>query len=490
MKNSLLTVLLLLSANISLVCGQSLQAYVDQKIFYLPDGKAAFEVYIQINSQTVAYEITKPGFVRSKVLVTEIIRKGEKDIVDFRKQEVQSTEMLDTALIDFIDQQRFVLEPGNYFFDIEIIDMLKKDAKPAKVTKEIVVLPKPDNISFSNIQLIENYKKSTAANIYTKSGLDIMPFVTGFYPPEFEKIAFYAEIYQSDKTFGNDGKFTLMQYIENNLTGTRMSGFEKATRYIAKDVVPVISYIDIAELPTGDYDLILEIRNRNNETVAREKVYFQRLNTIVNLSIDDILKLDISATFVEKINNPDSLKDYIYCLVPIAQDLEREIILKQIKAMDMKAQKQFFYSFWKSRNNTNPEESWYTYREQVNYVNKIFSTSVRRGYETDRGRIYLKYGAPNQVTDRPNEPSSYPYQIWQYYKIGNFNNKIFVFYLPDLVTNDYQLLHSDMIGEIRNYRWEYMLNVRNTPNVNVDSPDGGGTQQWGGNSNIFFRNPR
>lgn len=482
--------LVLIIINLGYTHAQSLQAYIDHKVFYLPDGKAMFEVYTQVNAHTVAYETVKPGIVRSSVTVTEIIRSENDKIIDFRKQQVQSSEMIDTALTDFIDQQRFVLEPGKYYFDFEIIDMLKKDAKPAKISKEIIISPKPDSISFSNIELIENYKKATETSIYTKSGLDILPFVTGFYSPEFEKIAFYAEIYQSNKTFGNDEKFTLLQYIENEVTGSRVEGFEKAARYTAKEVVPVISYIDIKNLATGDYDLVLEIRNRNNQTVAREKVHFQRLNTIVSYNIDDVLKLDISATFVEKINNADSLKEYIYCLLPIAQDLEREIILKEINKMDIKSQKQFFYSFWKSRNNTAPEETWYRYKEQVNYVNKIFSTSVRKGYETDRGRIYLKYGAPNQVTDRPNEPSSYPYQIWQYYKIGNFNNKIFVFYLPDLVTNDYQLLHSDMIGEIRNYRWEYMLNVRNTPNVNVDSPDGGGTQQWGGNSNIFFRNPR
>ena len=48
------------------------------------------------------------------------------------------------------------------------------------------------------------------------------------------------------------------------------------------------------------------------------------------------------------------------------------------------------------------------------------------------GRIFLYHGPPNTITDRPNEPSAYPYQIWHYYKIGKFNNKRFIFYKPDL----------------------------------------------------------
>ena len=78
---------------------------------------------------------------------------------------------------------------------------------------------------------------------------------------------------------------------------------------------------------------------------------------------------------------------------------------------------------------------------------------MRKGYETDRGRIYLKYGPPNTITDRPNEPSAYPYQIWHCYALQRFNKKD-SFLSSDLVSNDYVILHSTLQGEYFNNNWK------------------------------------
>jgi hypothetical protein len=98
---------------------------------------------------------------------------------------------------------------------------------------------------------------------------------------------------------------------------------------------------------------------------------------------------------------------------------------------------------------------------QVKIAEFNFKTPVKKGYQTDRGRIYLEYGPPNTRSERPSEPSTYPYEIWHYYTLSNSQrNKKFVFYSPDMVTNDYFLLHSDAIGEIHNYRWQIDLQGR------------------------------
>ncbi len=93
------------------------------------------------------------------------------------------------------------------------------------------------------------------------------------------------------------------------------------------------------------------------------------------------------------------------------------------------------------------------------------------------------------MIDRPNEPSAYPYQIWQYYRIGQRSNIRFIFYNPDLVTNDYPLLHSEMQGELQNYRWEHDLHKRDSPFNNIDDPGDGNTIHYGGNSSIYYINP-
>ena len=148
----------------------------------------------------------------------------------------------------------------------------------------------------------------------------------------------------------------------------------------------------------------------------------------------------------------------------------------------------YFHAFWIQTKPENPYEGWLSYKKQVYYTEKLFSTQIKHGFETDRGRVHLKYGAPNTVMDRPSEPSAYPYQIWQYYRIGQRSNVRFVFYNPDLVTNDYPLLHSEMQGELQNYRWQHDLHKRNSPNINIDDPNDGNINHYGGNSNIYYKN--
>ena len=81
----------------------------------------------------------------------------------------------------------------------------------------------------------------------------------------------------------------------------------------------------------------------------------------------------------------------------------------------------------------------------------------------------------------------YKYEIWVYDKIGVFSNKRFVFYNPDLVNNAYRLLHSDMLGELKNPAWQQILVKRNTNDGTVDDPNKFNQKAWGSNSYDLFR---
>jgi GWxTD domain-containing protein len=145
-----------------------------------------------------------------------------------------------------------------------------------------------------------------------------------------------------------------------------------------------------------------------------------------------------------------------------------------IKSGDERALKQYFLNFWSKRDAANPEAKWLAYKKEVDFVNRVFGTNIKKGYITDRGRVYLQYGKPSQRLNFDREPSMYPYEIWQYYTINNGpntvqrNNRRFVFYNPDLVTNDYFLMHSDAIGEVRDDNWQTRLQKRNNAFTDLD----------------------
>ena len=84
------------------------------------------------------------------------------------------------------------------------------------------------------------------------------------------------------------------------------------------------------------------------------------------------------------------------------------------------------------------------------------------------GRVYLQYGPPNVMTQSYFEPAAFPYEIWHYYDLQGQRDKKFVFYTNDIATNDFQLIHSNAIGEITNNRWQNIIHSRTWDPYSID----------------------
>lgn len=450
--------------------------------FFSPDTSVNhyLETYLNIIGHSVKYENNADGIKQAKIEVTQILRKGD-EIIDFKKYQLDGPPLIDSIAVDIKDQQRFLVEPGRYTIDVVMKDLNLKAPKEKKSSLNIEVQDLSRGTQMSDVEMLESVFETKEKNNLSKSGFDCVPLIDNFYAPEMNKIAFYTEIYNTHRTVGSNERFLLKVSVEKYEDMSPMSEFAAMQKLNTAPVVPVIQVLDITDLQTGKYNLILTLINRSNETMLRKKVFFQRMNT---KNIEDLAQIEIKSTFVNQITSEDTLNMFIACTRPITSAQEKRIMDNHMDEFDMMTKQQYFYNFWKSRNPDNPEESWNLYLKEVRLVQELYSTRIKQGFETDRGRIYLAYGKPDYVESRPNEPSSYPYEMWQYYRIKQFNNRNFIFYMPDLVTNDYQLLHSDMQGEVANYRWQNDLEKRNTPFQDIDQ--GSGRDHYGGNSSIIF----
>lgn len=462
---------------------------IDNKQFYAPQTGNYLEFYSSIDPVGFKLEFVKDSGLICKVNELILVRQGEK-IIDFRKKIITSPYFSDSSIYSFNSVERFKLNPGKYVVEYECSDALQTNGQPLRTELLIEVFNRENKTCISQIELIEKASATVKHPELTKSGYEIHPYVSSFYPEEIEKLAYYAELYFTEDDVKDGQKFILTQFLTNFDTDEKIEGFAKMSKITAQVVSPILNTFDIKNLPTGNYNLVIELRNRNNEVVVAEKIFIQRLNFTSALSDQAISQTTVEGTFVDQINSNDSLNMFISSVRPIATNGESDMAVSQMKTGNVMSKKQYFLLFWRSRDPKNPEGAWLKYKAEVKKVDKMFSTKIKRGHETDRGRIYLKYGAPNQVTDRPNEPSAYPYQIWQYYRLGKFNNKFFLFYMPDLVSNDYEILNSDVPGEFRNPKWEAVLYSRDTQNPNIDFPTKNNTNHYGGNVNELLRNPR
>jgi len=281
-----------------------------------------------------------------------------------------------------------------------------------------------------------------------------------------------------------DSTFTLEQSLINGMTGEIMEEFVKVNEYPSEEVVPVFQKINLENIPTGRYVLSYSILNKNGAKLATQQYDFERTNEInTNLVVDDIM---LDPKFQESIPT-DSIGYYLEALIPISRPAEVKGIVETLKSHDDERARMHIQQFWATTAPNNSYEEWLAYREQTRLVERLYGNNFQEGFETDRGRVYLQYGSPTNIIRREVSAMEYPYEIWVYNKIGRFSNRRFIFYNPDLVNNSYRLLHSDMVGELKNDSWPQELSKRNTRLGGVDNPNAHVIDKWGQNSQDDFR---
>ena len=467
---------------------KNLQALFSYSTFYSPETGPYVETYLSVAGNTVEFRKNESGKYNGKIEVIITFKDGDA-IKQFTKYNLISpdAESQNNVTVNFIDQQRFALPNGDYLLEISITDVYGSNT-PFTSAQEISLHYTHGKVSVSDIELVDRYSKSMEGSIISKSGYDLIPYVTNFYPAHIEKLTFYAEIYNTSSALTDDAflvKYFLSGYENKKVIESYSSFSRKETTVVA----PILGEFPIDKLTTGNYLLTIEARNKQNELLAAKEIFFQRSNTLyAGKPMLNDENADVSHTFVSAYNNEEMMRDMVSSLRPKSNTVEANYIDTQLESADLPGMQRFFYHFWEKRNPDHPDQAWAEYKLEVDKVNTAYGTKIEKGYESDRGRVYLQYGPPNSIAKSEREPSAYPYEIWHYYVLGNQTNRKFVFYNPDLVTNDYTLIHSDALGEVNDPRWQMKLQKRNTQSRDLDmekSPD-----HFGGRADENYTIPR
>lgn len=434
------------------------------------------ETYLNIVGNTARFKALPNGKFQGSIEVSISFAKGDS-IKAFNKYNLLSPEVADTLnRPNFIDVQRFSLPAGEYQLSLEIKDNYL-EAKPFAYSEMVSISLDKKLSGTSKIMLVDTYKKTFEKNILTKGDYDLVPIVSNFYHENIADLTFYMEFYNIDKLIPAGSPFLVNMYLEAFENGMKVPGFFRFSKQISGSAIPVLGSFPLKDLPTGNYNLVIEARDKQNNLLADQKSFFQRKNANAELKIEDLTPVDLLNSFVEKIKNRDTLIDYMYSFRPISTQTEINFCKNVIKSGDELAMRKYFLQFWQKRDPANPETRWMAYKANVDLVNKMFRTNIKKGYSTDRGRVYLQYGKPDSRMVYDREPSVYPYEVWQYYQLSGKenpqrNNRRFIFYNPDLVTNEYFLMHSDAIGEVRDDRWQMKLQKRNNTSTDFDVEKG------------------
>jgi len=135
----------------------------------------------------------------------------------------------------------------------------------------------------------------------------------------------------------------------------------------------------------------------------------------------------------------------------IITDEERSVFKKLANDEE---REQFIEQFW-LRRNPDPESSQNDFKEEhyrrIAYTNQHFASGIP-GWKTDRGRIYIMYGPPDEIDAHPSggyyerpieegggSTSTYPFETWRYRYIEGVGQNIELEFVDPTMSGEYHM---------------------------------------------------
>ena len=464
-------------------------------VFFSPGSGPFLETNLTVDGNSVG-KVAVDGKWRNSVHVTTRIFR-DKELVKSEAYNLHGPFYSDsTQSPTFIDCQRYALPNGKYQLEMVLRDF-NSGARPLTIKSEINIAHGRKVMACSAIQPVEKFSKAAATGPLTKSGYDLVPYNTDFYPVG-ANLSFYWEVYNADTNVGKGRPVVLEWYLETAGDSSRLSSYGGYRKQHASPVNVLLASADISKLGTGHYAVVAMLKDADNKVKAKEKYYFTRHNEQVSIaSLQMMSEAERVQAFAGTTESADTLQMFVESLWPIADNVDKERIVNESVKKDKESMRLYLADFWQRRaaDTGNALNLWAAYYRQVQQVMALFKCGKQKGYYTDRGRVYLQYGAPNSRTEQRNEPNTFPYEIWHYYRIVDgstghfFSNRKFVFVNRNLGDECHSLVHSDMRGEINNPRWQYEVTRRNydgISNPDQNAPRGIENNQF----QEIYQNPR
>lgn len=461
---------------------QGLAALFGYSTFYLPEeDKPYVETYLDFDASTLHFSAdAAEDQYRATVEITLVVKSGDS-IAYWKKYDLNSPAVsnIDQTGFTFMDLHRFYLGNGIYNLELTLRDK-HSNTSPTVYKDKLIVYFAQGKVAMSPVQLMARVSPTEKENVLTRAGLDMLPYVNDFVPSTVTKLMPYFELYNLDKEIGRR-EFEVACYVRQKENGMKENGFESVRRHSAPAKnQPILQQVDIEALPSGNYELVVEVRNLDGETLLNSQLDFYRSNPGVQ---NDSRAVDVATSFAGLIQDEKLLNYYLLALYPISNQRQQSIVNNLVEKSDLEGKQTYLYEFWTERSGLNAATDWEQYRKWLEYVDEHYSYPQTPGYRTDRGRVYLQYGPPDHIRDEKNfvgalrvgsgssgqilisgeGPDSrghiyyLPYQLWRYNRLeGDEPNRVFLFW-DEMRSGFYKLLNSNARGEQLDPYWEHRL---------------------------------
>lgn len=399
-----------------LVIFQALNFYIDPVVYCplieLQDSisQAQVEVpnifYIEFNCEIPYQELFYEEFEKTITAKTRInfklINQAKTDsLIDSLARQFSIPSFSEAAReeISFIVQFGMFVPDG--FFEYEV--GVSSGDKNGIIKGEIAI--KKENYQISDLLLASDIISDTTGSYLNKGNLKVIPRPSRVFTALDPNLYVYYEIYEP-MTNKLIAVYTITDK-DNKLIRKVSQSVEKTLKSQA-----VNAGLNIQNIPPGKYIFRVEICDSSTNASIRKEVPFEIIRKVA--------------------------KEVSYEGLPYYEEIEYFVSSEQYKnfqALSKEGKAIFLKKFWNKHN-------YYEIAERLGYAKEHYSEGDKLGYKTDRGRIHVKFGEPDEKEKSTIEiEQSRPYEHWQYY-----NGLEFIF-IDIRGTSEYTLVWTNARGE-------------------------------------------
>lgn len=456
MKLKFISIVLLAIGAVSIASGQEqlvpkspFVLNVDYARFRLDDNSGYLEVYYGFYPRLITYGFAAGKYQGGVKLSMKLFNAMTKDVVreerSFLPLSLEDTSGASNRST-MTSQAGYALPFGDYVLSVAAQDSLTLSRRDS-IALSIEIRPYGSNLTVSDIELCSSVKTSTEkSHPFYKNSLEVVPDAALVFGVMTHPVVFsYAEIYHLDP----QQTYSVQSQIVD-AGGKVVKESRKQHKYGMTDAVEVGS-MTVTSLASGKYHFRYTISGEGERILARTDKTFYLSNPHVQVASPTapILKSNELAGL-----SAEELEDEFRKAQYLATDQEIKTF-SQIKTAEGRSE--FLSKFWAEvqagRLGKLPIPR-VEYLQRAGRANQRYRVSGRDGWRTDRGRVYLLYGEPDEIERFPSSENSKPYEIWHFYSIESGVEFVFI---DRSGFGDFILVHSTKRDELHDEDWARFL---------------------------------
>jgi GWxTD domain-containing protein len=427
--------------------------FVDHAQYRLQDDYVYLEVYYSISRQSFTFVQAENGLQATGIIKTYVSQNDKKILLDslIINDFIKSKNDV-TPSQRFADVSMIQIKQGNYLLNSSFLDL--NSGQTATQYDSLYLKPYNKNVlALSDIELANSIvPQPERVNKFDKNGLRVLPNASKIYGTGLDKLSFYAEAYNlSFDDVAKASPYHLIYYILDQQGKTYKEYKGHAQKKPGTSCI-IHGAMDVSDLPSGFYIFKIIVTDEYTGQIAESSKLFNvyKIEDFIASNVEKSKNIDKDAANEFDLMNEDELNEYFGPIRYLCSKDEAKIFTK----LDINGKRNFLKSFWKLRDpdpSTAVNEKKIQFSQLIEYANSNFSMSSKPGWKSDRGRILLIYGKPDEIERNPLGPHYKEHEIWRYYNVEGGVEFVFV----DIRSvRDLELVHSTHSKEIHDEDWE------------------------------------